>query len=192
MIPCYVCGKEIGGGWCIGFPPAPDNQKMGLCREHDIASHRLRVQRAWQDLMRKNLEENTKKTAYRAGDIPQLLSIYFTGGGAISVPCSSFSVVEGKTLKVITPGGENIFFPLGQVRNYALSPLAHEENAPRDARVKQAQLEEEARQRSTPLPECEPKVLLPEPEPEPEPEDDPDEEIELQENEKSEQNEGGE
>lgn len=192
MIPCYVCGKEIGGGWCIGFPPAPDSQKMGLCREHDIASHRLRVQRAWQDLMRKNLEENTKKTAYRAGDIPQLLSIYFTGGGAISVPCSSFSVVEGKTLKVITPGGENIYFPLGQVRNYALSPLAQEENAPRDARVEQAQLEEEARQRSTPLPECEPKILLPEPEPEPEPEDELSEDIEAEKNEESQQNEGGE
>lgn len=123
MIPCYICGKDIGGGWSIGFPPAPDSEKMGLCREHDLASHRQRVQKSWQDLIYKRLQENTQNIALRAGDVPQLLSIYFTGGGAVSLPCSSFTVIDGKTLKVITPVGEHIYFPLNQVRNYALSPL---------------------------------------------------------------------
>lgn len=132
MIPCHVCGKDIGGGWSIGFPPAPDSQKMGLCREHDRAAGREEVTAAWRELIYSNLEENNRNSAHRAGDIPQLLSIYFTGGGAISIPCSSFSLVEGKTLRVLTPGGENIYFPLGQVRNYALSPLMRQE-PPRQA-----------------------------------------------------------
>ena len=132
MIPCYVCGKDIGGGWSIGFPPAPDSQKMGLCRKHDQAEKREQVTQAWQELIYHNLEENNEHSAYRMGDIPQLLSIYFTGGWAISIPCSSFSLLEEKTLKVITPGGESIYFPLGQVRNYALSPLVYDEQ-PRQA-----------------------------------------------------------
>lgn len=137
MIPCHVCGQDIGGGWSIGFPPAPDSQKMGLCRKHDRADMREQVQKAWQELIYQELEENNRNSAYRAGDIPQLLSIYFTGGGSISIPCSSFSllggVAEGKTLRIITPGGESIYFPLGQVRNYALSPLLNAETPPRRA-----------------------------------------------------------
>lgn len=146
MIPCFICGKDIGGGWSIGYPPAPDSQKMGLCFEHDLQSHRERVQKAWQSLIYNSLAENVQSTAYRAGDIPQLLSIYFTGGGSVSLPCSSCTVLEGKTLKVITPAGEHIFFPLGQVRNYALSPL--EPAAPPEPR--------EAKEVHTPLPGEEP------------------------------------
>ena len=173
MIPCYVCGKDIGGGWYIGYPPAPDSQKVGLCREHDLTSHRKRAQRAWQELMRKSLEDGVKNSAYKSSDIPQLLSIYFTGGGSISLPCSSFSIVDGKTLKIITPGGENIFFPLGQVRNYALSPLTRDEpQTPRQAGSADAGLEAEALARSASLPESIPKALLePKPEPKPKEED---------------------
>lgn len=123
MIPCHVCGKDIGGGWVVGFPPAPDSQKIGLCRRHDQAAWREQAVKAWQELIYRELEKSNRNAACRAGDILQLLSIYFTGGRAISIPCASFGVIEGKTLKVLTPGGENIYFPLGQVRNYALSPL---------------------------------------------------------------------
>lgn len=123
MIPCYICGKDIGGGWCIGFPPARDSQKMGLCKEHDLVSNRKRVQKAWQELIFQRIDENRQNSAFKAGDLVQLLSIYFTGGGSISLPCSSFSIMDDKTLKITTPDGEQIFFPLGQVKNYAVSPL---------------------------------------------------------------------
>lgn len=144
MIPCYICGKDIGGGWSIGFPPAPDSQKMGLCDEHDIISHRERVQKAWHELIYNNLKKNTQHAAYRAGDIPQLLSIYFMGGGSISLPCSSLSTMggstgDGKILKIITPAGEHIFFPLAQVRNYAISPMEHAAQ-PRQAHEARRQL----------------------------------------------------
>lgn len=122
MIPCFVCGRDIGGGWSIGYPPAPDSQKLGLCREHDRPERRESVQRAWRDLICKHITESNLNAAFRAGDLPRLLSIYFTGGGSVSLPCSALSLPEGNTLKVLTPGGETIYFPLSQVRNYALSP----------------------------------------------------------------------
>lgn len=177
MIPCYVCGKDIGGGWSIGFPPAPDSEKMGLCREHDLSSHRERVQRAWQELIYKRLEANTQNTALRAGDIPQLLSIYFTGGGAVSLPCSSISTIDGKTLKATTPGGEHIYFPLNQVRNYALSPLDLGAASPRRAKAEESRPEPETLEadETDALPVSEPKAELP-PAPEEAPEETPPEE----------------
>lgn len=142
MIPCYICGKDIGGGWCIGFPPARDSQKMGLCKEHDLVSNRKRVQKAWQDLIFQRIDENRQNSAFKAGELIQLLSIYFTGGGSISLPCSSFSIMDDKTLKITTPDGEQIFFPLGQVRNYAVSPLdPHPAEALRQVRELHPQLE---------------------------------------------------
>lgn len=186
MIPCYICGKDIGGGWSIGFPPAPDSEKMGLCRGHDTASHREQVQKAWQELIYKRLAANNENAAYRAGDIPQLISIYFSGGGAVSLPCSSFSVVDGKTLKIITPGGESIFFPLGQVRNYALSPLEPLKEETREAPEKAQSQTAPAVGSALALPETEPGDALP-----PEPESKADDAAEFAEEDTKAQKEGG-
>lgn len=123
MIPCYICNTDIGGGWYIGFPPAPDSQKMGLCHTHDLPEYRRKVQKAWQKLIYQSIADDRHNLASRLGDKAQLLSIYFTGGGSVSLPCTSVSLIEEKTLKALTPGGENIFFPLIQIRNYALTPL---------------------------------------------------------------------
>ncbi len=123
MIPCHVCGKNAETAWVIGFPPAPDSQKMGLCAEHDNPKSRLQVQNAWQELIYSRIAELNRIEAFRQGGDLQLLSLYFIGGGSISIPCAFFSLTDNNTLKITTHGGELIFFPLAQVRNYALTPL---------------------------------------------------------------------
>jgi hypothetical protein len=123
VIPCYICGRDAGTGWIIGFPPAPDSQKMALCREHDLPLNREEVQRAWQELIYNQLDWLGKNEAARQGGEEWLLSLYFTGGGALSLPCVSIDLTDSGTLKITTPERDLVFFPLSQVRNYALTPL---------------------------------------------------------------------
>ena len=123
MIPCLICGQDAGTGWIVGFPPAPDSQKMALCKKHDLPEHREKTQQAWLRFMYDRLEELTRNEQYRHGGGERLLSIYFNGGGSLSLPCASYAVTEDQAIKILTPSQETIFFPLSQVRNYALSPL---------------------------------------------------------------------
>ncbi|MDL2285121.1 hypothetical protein LJB93_00060 [Desulfovibrio sp. OttesenSCG-928-F07] len=123
MIPCHVCGKNAETCWVIGFPPAPDSQKMGLCSQHNTPANRLMVQELWQGFIQKQIGDFTRFEASKQGGVVQFLSIYFTGGGSISIPCSAYSASDNNTLKITTPNGEIIFFPLVQVRNYAVTPL---------------------------------------------------------------------
>jgi len=135
MIPCEVCGQDAGTGWIAGYPPAPDSQKMALCKEHDLPEHRLAVERDWFKFMRARLAEITRNEERKYGATDRLLSIYFNSGGSLSIICSAFSITNDQAIKIITPGRENIFFPLAQVRNYALSPLppVEDEAEPPDA-----------------------------------------------------------
>jgi hypothetical protein len=96
---------------------------MALCREHDLPPNREKVQSAWQELIRNQLDLLGRNKAARLGGIEQLLSLYFTGGGALSLPCVALDFLDNGTLKVTTPERELIFFPLSQVRNYALTPF---------------------------------------------------------------------
>ena len=123
MIPCQICGQDAGTGWIAGYPPAPDSQKMALCKEHDLPENRRAVERDWLKFMRARLAEITRNEEHRYGAADRLLSIYFNGGGSLSIPCSAFSITRDLAIKIITPGRESVFFPLAQVRNYALSPL---------------------------------------------------------------------
>lgn len=132
MIPCHVCGQDAGAGWIIGFPPAPDSQKLGLCRAHDNPARREGTQAAWEALLRDSLQTFERNQAARLGRSLFLLSLYFTGGASLSLPCLSLSATDNNTLKALTPEDELVFFPLEQVRSYTLAPLRRAE-APEEA-----------------------------------------------------------
>jgi hypothetical protein len=96
---------------------------MGLCKRHDQPDHRERTRNDWLEMMRRRLEEfSLHADQHQKG--AALLSIYFNGGGSLSMPCSSFSITDDNAIKALTPSREVIFFPLARVRNYALTPLA--------------------------------------------------------------------
>lgn len=123
MVPCYICGRNAESGWIQGFPPAPDSQKLGLCHEHNNKANREKVTLAWRDYLQASIDTQTRNAIYKAQSSPRLLSLFFVGGGSISVPCVNFSTPDNDLLKVESPDGEFVFFPLRQVRHYSLSPM---------------------------------------------------------------------
>ncbi len=123
MIPCHVCGKEALGGWVIGFPPAPDSQKLGLCRMHNNKENRRIIAEEWQKMFEGAIETENLRASMKAGAQSRLLTIHFIAGGAISMPCSAIKVNEQGSLQVRS-GEETLFFPMAQVRNYSLTPAA--------------------------------------------------------------------
>ncbi|MDR2892337.1 MAG: hypothetical protein LBV80_04545 [Deltaproteobacteria bacterium] len=123
MIPCFICGQPAETDWVMGLPPAPDSQKLGLCNEHNNQENRSKVNRAWQGYLTAAIGELNRSNAQRAAGMPRLLSIFFSGGGSLSVPCLEYSTPDPDILKVLTPEGEAVFFPLRQVRHYSVGPL---------------------------------------------------------------------
>ncbi len=130
MIPCHICGIDAGTGWVTGYPPAPDSQKMALCPAHDTPDNRKQVRIAWHVAMIKAIQTAEKNTAYFAArGAMNLLTIYFSAGGSLSMPCAAASVTEHNTLKVQAPDGAVSFFPLQHIRRYELTPLRAEDLA---------------------------------------------------------------
>ncbi len=118
MIPCYICGKDASAGWIAGLPPAPDSQKVGLCRQHDNIPNRADAFQAWQDLLTGEIEMQLENRKLESGGLPFKLVIQFLGGGNVVVPCHSFGVVDGATLETVDTNGERRYFPLQHVRSY--------------------------------------------------------------------------
>jgi hypothetical protein len=123
MIPCFICGRDAGSGWIKGFPPAPDSQKLGLCQAHDTEFNRDMVADQWRKYLNKAISSLNAANAQKLYGRTRLLSIFFTGGGSIAVPCMDYATPDQDLLKVTTPDNEVVFFPLRQVRHYALTPL---------------------------------------------------------------------
>jgi hypothetical protein len=123
MIPCFICGRNAENGWIKGFPPAPDSQKLGLCKAHDTDFNRDMVTDQWQKYLKRAISGLNSANARKFHDSTFLLNIFFTGGGCIAVPCLNCSTPDQDLLKVTTPDGETFFFPLRQVRHYSLTPL---------------------------------------------------------------------
>lgn len=123
MLPCQVCGRDAGTGWIEGFPPAPDSQKLALCREHDTPENRKLLRLAWQKMFKSSVDEFNRMEAFRSGDAQNLLTLYFTGGGSIALPCLGVAPAEPDSLKVTGLDGTVSFFPMRQVRRYTLNPL---------------------------------------------------------------------
>lgn len=127
MIPCFICKKDIGGGWWHGFPPAPDSQKMGLCAGHDSPAAREEVKKAWQlqqnALLGTRLEIEQKKHAPK--DTAFLLEIQFRDGGLITMRCAGQDVLKDSDILVITlENDERRFYPLRQIRSYTIHSLS--------------------------------------------------------------------
>ena len=118
MIPCYICGQDVAGGWVAGLPPAPDSQKSGLCPKHDSIPNRAKAFKAWQDLLAKEIAvqiDNSKQQPER----PALkLSIKFLDGGKIIIESQSFGLVDNTILEVLNMKGEKQFYPLQHIRSY--------------------------------------------------------------------------
>ena len=127
MVPCSICGKDSGAHWVTGYIPAPDSQKMALCATHDTPENRKKIRAAWYMAMLETIKTTTKNTAYfvTRGSL-YIISIHFSAGGSLSLPCVEASVTEQNTLKVTAPDGSLSFFPMQHIKRYDLTPVLPE------------------------------------------------------------------
>jgi len=124
MLPCAICGKDAAAGWVAGYVPAPDSQKMALCPEHDSLENRRRIYTAWTEAMRQEFATAARVAAYQAArNSLSLLTIYFSSGGSVALPCLACSQTGHNTLQVHNRDGSLSFFPMQQIRRYDLAPL---------------------------------------------------------------------
>ena len=124
MIPCHICGHDSGAHWVTGYPPAPDSQKMALCMVHDTPKNRQALHMAWQKTMLDSIETASQNAAYfatRGGLF--MLSIHYTAGGSLAIPCLNATITDHNTLKVTAPDGTLRFFPMQHINSYDLKPL---------------------------------------------------------------------
>lgn len=130
MIPCHICGKDSGAHWVTGYIPAPDSQKMALCAEHDTPANRNDIRLAWHKAMVDTIRTATRNAAYfTTRGALFMLSIHYTAGGSLNLPCLEALVTDRNTLKVTAPDGSLSFFPMQHVKRYDLTPMLRE-NAP--------------------------------------------------------------
>ncbi|SBV93924.1 conserved hypothetical protein [uncultured delta proteobacterium] len=124
MIPCHICGKDSGAHWVTGYIPAPDSQKMALCGTHDTPENRNRLRLAWYTAMVEAIRTATQNAAYFAtrGAL-FMLSIHYSAGGSLNLPCLEAAVTDHNTLKVTAPDGSLSFFPMQHIKRYDLTPL---------------------------------------------------------------------
>ena len=140
MIPCQICGKDSGAHWVTGYIAASDNQKMALCAQHDTPENRKGIHMAWQFAMMKSIESATRNAAYFAmRNTLRMLTIAFSGGGSLSVPCLECEVTEHSALKVTAPDGSLSFFPMQHIRRYDLRSMTAKDVDADDADRKQHQ-----------------------------------------------------
>ena len=125
MIPCRICGKDASTNWVTGLPPAPDSQKMALCAEHDTPENRKELLVAWHLSMIKAIRAASNNAAYFAarGSL-RMLTLYFSAGGSLNMPCINCEVTDHGTLNVTAPDGTQSFFPMQHVRRYDLALMA--------------------------------------------------------------------
>lgn len=122
MIPCHVCGKNASPGWVVGFPPAPDSLKMGLCPEHDTESMRETVFSLWQDMLSGRI--GAKNTATAPAPLLDLqVTVLFIAGGSMSFLCEQHTVTSQGTLELQQKNGGSTFIPLHQIKSYTVKPL---------------------------------------------------------------------
>ena len=118
MIPCYICGKDVAGGWVAGLPPAPDSQKTGLCSEHDTLVNRALAFGAWQNLLSQDIAVQNEIRGQDAERPPLKLAIKFLDGGKIIIESQSFGLVDNTILEVLNVKGEKQYYPLQHIRSY--------------------------------------------------------------------------
>ncbi len=124
MIPCFICGKDIEGGWWTGFPPAPDSQKTGLCAQHDTPENRALAQAEWDRRWKNSVTVTQQVEAEKhVARQPFTLVIQFKDGGLITLAAYDYSVLsEGEILTATLLNHEKQFFPLQQIRSFKILP----------------------------------------------------------------------
>ena len=121
MINCLICGKDAADGWITGLPPAPDSQKVGLCRAHDTPYNRIMAEKKWRKIMEQAVEiERESEVLHLAGAPvqPLTLEILFIDGGKVEVLCKSFRATDDDVLEVATSENRLVFYPLRHIRRY--------------------------------------------------------------------------
>ena len=123
MIPCHVCAKDASLGWVVGFPPAPDSQKMGLCPDHDSEEARHEVLALWRATLGRRIVDSTASpNADRA--IESLVTVLFIHGGKLSFLCLQCSPTAHGTLELIEKNGNSTYIPLDQVKAYTVKKVS--------------------------------------------------------------------
>ena len=121
MINCLICGKDAADGWVTGLPPAPDSQKVGLCKAHDTPDNRILAEKKWRSIMEQAVEIERESEALHligAPVQPLTLEILFIDGGKIDVLCKNFRTTDDDVLEVTTPENRLVFYPLRHIRRY--------------------------------------------------------------------------
>ncbi len=123
MIPCRVCEKDASTGWVKGFTPAPDSQKMALCKNHDTPENRALVTKAWHEAQVRALARTASVAAHKAGDMPMMVQVRFAAGGMLTFTCRACFPTEHKSLCLESLDGSRTYIPLEHIREYVVRPL---------------------------------------------------------------------
>ena len=123
MIPCHRCGKDAAPGWIVGFPPAPDSQKMGLCAEHDSEAARQEVLALWQTTLGRRMVESTASPGIdRMGEL--LVTVLFSNGGKLSFLCLQCAPTAHNSLELTEKNGNSTFIPMDQIKAYTVKKVS--------------------------------------------------------------------
>lgn len=131
MIPCHICGKDASTGFIQGLPPAPDSQKLALCRLHDNPANRMTLEETWKKMSASLLRASLAVAEHKVQPVLYTVTVNFKGGGVLSVPCSGCKTTEQGTLAIEEKDGGTLFIPVQHIRDYTLRPVAEfaEENS---------------------------------------------------------------
>lgn len=119
MIPCHICGKDCTGGFIHGFVPAPDSQKVGLCPEHNTLENKKQAILHWIIRTKEDIAELNKENARKLkAPVSYNLTIRYSDGGVVQLPCLSWEVTDSATLQVLRTDRSLTFIPLHHVRQF--------------------------------------------------------------------------
>lgn len=119
MVPCFICGKDATGGFIHGFVPAPDSQKVGLCPQHDTLENKKKAILHWILAMKADVANQNALNAVRLkAPLRYTLSIRYSDGGVVSIPCLSWDITDSHTLQITRLDRTLTFVPLHHVRQF--------------------------------------------------------------------------
>ncbi|GFM35436.1 hypothetical protein [Desulfovibrio psychrotolerans] len=119
MVPCFICGKDATGGFIHGFVPAPDSQKVGLCPQHDTLENKKKAILHWIIAMKADVANQNALNAVRLkAPLRYTLSIRYSDGGVVSIPCLSWDITDSNTLQITRLDRTLSFVPLHHVRQF--------------------------------------------------------------------------
>lgn len=119
MVPCFICGKDATGSFIHGFAPAPDSQKVGLCEAHNTLENKKKAILHWIVSMKAEVATRNLNIAYRLkAPLYYTVTIRYSDGGVVSLPCLSWEVTDSNTLQIVRTDKTLSFIPLHFVRQF--------------------------------------------------------------------------